>query len=159
MRKLLALFFSAGVAAVISASPASADPPPGADMENLLSMEACYPPGQSKFDFTLWYNSGQNGSYRNIGYSVYDFNSLRPGDGSVKALKFCVLGASNPWPGSGQNVKNNAASGENRHYKYWARVHFYSGYKGPQDVMAPYQHIDQFRNVYNENASFQWTTS
>lgn len=38
-------------------------------------------------------------------------------------------------------------------------MYYNSGYKGAQDVMAPYQHIDQFGNVYNENASFQWTSS
>ncbi|WP_432158345.1 MULTISPECIES: hypothetical protein [unclassified Streptomyces] len=54
-------------------------------------------------------------------------------------------------------MKNNAASGENFHYKYTARVYFRSGYKGAQDAMAPYQHIDRFPHVYNNNASFQFT--
>ncbi|TKT03590.1 hypothetical protein [Streptomyces lasalocidi] len=144
----------ASALAVIAAPTAQAD-----DFDNLYSEQVCNENwGGSSFKFHIWYNSGQNGSFRNIGSSVYDFNALRPGDGHAYPLKFCNFGASSPWPGSGQNIKNNAASGENDHYKYTARVFFYSGYKGAQDVMAPYQHIDQFRNVYNNNASFQWTS-
>lgn len=158
MLKRVGVLFAAVAALAISVTPASAKP--GDDAENLFSMEACGElPGRSQFKLTIWYNSGQNGSYRNIGYSVYDFNAVRPGDGHAYPLKFCMLGASNPWPGSGQKIKNNAASGENFHHKYKARIYFHSGYKGAQDVMAPYQHIDRFRNVYNENASFQWTTN
>ncbi|MEV5441495.1 hypothetical protein AB0N23_02925 [Streptomyces sp. NPDC052644] len=128
------------------------------DVENLQSMEACSPPGSSKFKFTLWYNSGQNGAYRNIQYPIYNFDALRLGDNRDHPLKFCGGGASSPWPGSYQRVKNNAAAGENFHYKYIARVYRRSGFGGAQDVMAPYQHIDKFRNVYNDNASFQFTT-
>ncbi|WP_240435025.1 hypothetical protein [Streptomyces sp. YIM 130001] len=99
------------------------------------------------------------GSYRNIGYSVYDFNAVRPGGSNpgTYSLKFCVFGASNPWPGSAQKIKNNAASGDNDHYKYTARVYYNSGYKGAQNSMAPYQHIARFTKVYNDNASFRWT--
>ncbi|BFO16067.1 hypothetical protein SHKM778_24550 [Streptomyces sp. KM77-8] len=133
-----------------------------ADDSNLFSIEACGDiPGRSAFKFTIHYNSGQNGAWRNIGYSVYDFNALKPGGSSstVYKLKFCSTGgASSPPAGAGTNIKNNAASGENFHYKYWARVYFRSGHKGAQDVMAPYQHIDRFRNVYNDNASFKWTS-
>ncbi|QKW10883.1 hypothetical protein HUT18_14385 [Streptomyces sp. NA04227] len=131
------------------------------DDANLYSMETCEYPSVSQFKFHLYYNSGQGGSYRNIGYSVYDFDHVYPGgsDPSSHPIKFCIIpGASGYWPGSGQHVKNNAASGENEHYKYWARVYYNSGYKGAQDVMAPYQHIDRFVNVYNENASFRWTS-
>ncbi|MBT2421910.1 hypothetical protein J7F01_14895 [Streptomyces sp. ISL-22] len=158
MLKRVGVLLGAVAALAISVTPASAKP--GDDAENLHSAEACQKtPGKSKFDLTLWYNSGQNGAYLNIGYSVYDFDALRPGDGHAYPLRYCRLGASNPWPGSGQKIKNNAASGENFHDKYKARIYFHSGYKGAQDVMAPYQHIDRFRNVYNENASFQWTTN
>ncbi|MFE0452865.1 hypothetical protein ACFW2D_16585 [Streptomyces sp. NPDC058914] len=148
---------SAAVALTVIGAPAAQANPAGDDL-NLHSMEACSKrPGKSGFKFTLWYNSGQGGSWRNMRYPVYNFDVLRPGDGHSYPLRFCAGGASNPWPGSGQRVKNNAASGENFHYKYKARVYFKSGYKGAQDVMAPYQHIDQFRNVYNDNASFQFT--
>lgn len=127
------------------------------DTLNLYSPEACKSPHSSGFKFHIFYNSGQGGAYRNIGYSVYNFDSVPDGvDGVTTPLRFCEIGASAPWPGSGQRIKNNAASGENEHYKYWAHVYYYSGYKGAKDSMAPYQHIDQFRNVYNENASFQW---
>ncbi|MER6016342.1 hypothetical protein [Streptomyces bluensis] len=130
------------------------------DEENLYSMEACEYPGYSKFKLHLYYNSAGAGSYRNIGYSVYDFNAVRPGgsDPGAHPLRFCPMGASNPWPGSGQKIKNNAASGENDHSRYKARIYDRSGYKGNQDVMAPYQHIDQFRHNYNDNASFKWTS-
>ncbi|KAK1185259.1 hypothetical protein B7755_048580 [Streptomyces sp. NBS 14/10] len=128
--------------------------------DNIFSMEICKDPFASKFKLHLYYNSGQGGAYRNIGYSVYDFSAVKIGgsDPTVHVMKFCQLGVSNPWPGSGQRLKNNAASGENEHYKYMARVYFNSGYKGAQDVMGPQQHIDQFRHVKNENASFRWTS-
>ncbi|MFE5741321.1 hypothetical protein [Streptomyces celluloflavus] len=146
----------AGLAtAVLIATPAAAD-----DTDNLYSPQACKNPSSSTFKFHIYYNSGQNGAYRNIGYSIYDFNDAPDGVvGAQTPLTFCVInGASAPWPGSGLKIKNNAASGENEHYKYKARVYFNSGYKGAQDVMAPYQHIDRFRNVYNNNASFNWTS-
>ncbi|WP_051852364.1 hypothetical protein [Streptomyces aureocirculatus] len=142
-------------AAVLITSPAAAG-----ETDNLYSAEACKSPGVSKFKFHIWYNSGQNGSYRNIGYSIYDFNDAPDGVvGAHSALTFCVKnGASAPWPGSGLKVKNNGAAGENEHHKYKARVYVNSGYKGAQDVMAPYQHIDRFRHVYNNNASFKWSS-
>jgi hypothetical protein len=153
----VAVSISTVLAATLALAPsATADQ---FDNENLYSMEACYAPWNSKFKFHLYYNSGMDGAYRNIGYSVYNFDQLRPG-GSFTGyypLKFCVLGAGGATPGSGQRVKNNAASGENDHYKYTARVYFESGYNGAQDVMGPYQHIARFPHVYNENASFKWT--
>ena len=158
MRKAIGALVGAAAALVLSvavAPAAMAD-----DMDNLQSMQACSVlPYRSAFKFHIYYNSGENGSWRNIGYSVYDFDALRPGDGHAQPLLFCRLGASAPWPGSGQRIKNNAASAENDHNKYWARVYYHSGYKGAQDVMAPYQHIDRFPHVYNNNASFKWTSS
>jgi hypothetical protein len=155
MRKMTMLGVASSTAIVLAltgAHTAQAANPAG-DMLNLQSMEACYQPGTTAFK----YNSAQGGSWRNVLYPVYNFDELRPGDGHAHPLKFCNVGASSPWPGSLQRVKNNAASGENFHYKYTARVYFNSGYKGAQDVMSPYQHIDRFKNVYNENASFQFT--
>lgn len=152
--------------ALLVASPAVADQPvpmpPDADTLNLgeSSEVLCGDPSSSPFNFHIYYNSAEAGAYRNIGYSVYDFDALRPGDGHAYPLTFCRLGVSAPWPGSGQHIKNNAASADNTHYKYMAWVYFNSGYKGDagKDSIGPYQHVDQFRYVYNQNASFQWTT-
>lgn len=141
-----------------TAAPAQAV---NADNENLLSPQTCKSPHSSKFKLHLWYNSGQNGSYRNLGYSAYDFDAMKPGgaDPGAHPLHFCVVnGASAPWPGSGLKLKNNAASGENEHHKYKAHIYDRSGYKGNQDIMDPYQHIDRFRHNYNDNASFKWTS-
>ncbi|MEV3853705.1 hypothetical protein AB0J38_05180 [Streptomyces sp. NPDC050095] len=130
---------------------------PDADALNLHSMEACENASTSSFKFHIYYNSGLNGADRSIGYSVYDFNALRPGDGHAYPLRFCDRnGASSAVPGSSQKIKNNAAGGENTHYKYRAEVCFNSGYKGVRDKIDPYQHHDVFRYVYNENASFRW---
>lgn len=160
MRKSLGVLFGVAVALCATVTPAAADDN-YYDDDNLFSMEACELPGRSAFKFAIFYNSGLNGAWRNIGYRVYNFDVLRPGgsDPGTYRLRFCSEGASNPWPGSSQPIKNNAASGENNHPKYTARVYFNSGYKGAQDVMNPYQSITRFRNVYNENASFQWTNS
>lgn len=132
------------------------------DDENLMSREACQEyPWDSAYKFHIYYNSVQKGAWRNIGYRVYNFDVLRPGGSNplTYQLKFCSLpSASTPPAGSGTRIKNNAASGENTHPKYTAHVYFSSGYKGVQDVMGPYQYIDRFRNVYNDNASFQWTS-
>ncbi|MFH9425433.1 hypothetical protein [Streptomyces sp. NPDC017529] len=147
---------SLAAAAVLGAAPAAHAVD---DTANLYSAEACKVPGASGFKFHIFFQSGQNGSYRNIGYAVYNFDDVPDGvAGARTPLTFCEkVGASGAWPGSGLRIKNNAASGENEHYKYMARVYFNSGYKGAQDVMAPYQHIDRFRHVYNQNASFQFT--
>ncbi|MFI1435286.1 hypothetical protein [Streptomyces lydicus] len=139
--------------ALLVSSPATAATTVHDDTDNLYSAEACKIPGKSKFDFHIYYNSAQSGAWRNIGYSVYNFADVPDGVvGATSPLPFCNSGA-----GAGQGIKNNAASGENSHYKYMARVYFNSGFKGAQDAMAPYQHIDQFVHVFNQNASFQWT--
>ncbi|MFG2142611.1 hypothetical protein ACGFRG_00170 [Streptomyces sp. NPDC048696] len=145
------------VASLLMVSPAQAVDV-GPNDYNLWGEDTCADPSASGFGFHIYFNSGQGGAYRNIGYSVYDFDSMKASDTSYHYLPFCELGASRPWPGSGQHVKNNAASGNNTHSSYSATVYFYSGFKGDQDSIGPYQHIDRFRNVYNENASFQWTS-
>ncbi|MET9361601.1 hypothetical protein ABZX93_11845 [Streptomyces sp. NPDC006632] len=147
-------------AALLLAGPAVADTPvpmpPDGDTLNLGESNSvlCGAPYNSPFAFHIYYNSGEGGSYRNIGYSVYDFDALRPGDGHVHPLLFCGGGAA----GSAQHIKNNAASADNTHNKWTARVYYNSGYKGNQDAIGPQQNDDRFRNVYNENASFQWTS-
>ncbi|MFE1767138.1 hypothetical protein ACWDBF_09760 [Streptomyces angustmyceticus] len=150
MRKIAVL---AGLAtALLVAGPAAAATAHD-DTDNLYSAEACKVPGKSKFDFHIYYNSAQSGAWRNIGYSVYNFADVPDGvAGAASPLRFCSSGA-----GAGQGIKNNAASGENSHYKYTARVYYNSGFKGAQDVMAPYQYIDRFVHVFNQDASFQWT--
>lgn len=149
------IFRGIAVAAGLAASVVIATPALAGDLDNLYSAEACKYPGSSQFTFHIFYNSGQNGAYRNIGYAVYNFNDAPDGvAGATTPLTFCANGA----PGAGAKIKNNAASGENEHYKYKARLYSRSGFKGNQDVMDPYQHHDRFRNVYNDNASFQWTS-
>ena len=71
-----------------------------------MSVQICKDTSVSKFKLHLFYNSGQGGSYRNIGYSVYDFSAVKIGgsDPTVHVLKFCKLGVSSPWPGSGQRL-------------------------------------------------------
>lgn len=141
---------------IVAAIPAAADEPFPNDA-NIWDPAACSDPDPSDFKFHIYYNSGEAGAYRNIGYAVYDFDAIYTTDKSYHALTFCELGVSRPWPGSGQHIKNNAASGDNTHYKYTARVYQRSGYWGNQDAMGPMQHHDQFLKVYNDNASFQWT--
>ncbi|WP_328941764.1 hypothetical protein OG259_08945 [Streptomyces sp. NBC_00250] len=156
-KKVAAVVSGAAFLGFFGATPAMA----GGDIDNLWDPAACAAPSGSAFKFHLYYNSGQNGAYRNIGYNVYNFDVLWNGNnapGGGTPLRYCIVGASNPLPGSNQTVKNNAASGTNDHYKYKARVHFRSGYGGPTDIMNPYQHIDRFRYVYNENASFSWAS-
>ncbi|MFJ5548680.1 hypothetical protein [Streptomyces sp. NPDC093225] len=158
MRKPIAGTLTGALAAlgVLFAAPtAQADQ---FDSWNLYQMDACYKPWESGFKFHLWFNSGQNGTWRNVGYSVYDFDALWPGDGHAHPMRFCSIPLGSTYlAGSGKNVKNNGASGQNDHDSYWANVYYSSGYKGPKDVMAPYQHIDRFVNVYNDNASFKWS--
>ncbi|GAA4561524.1 hypothetical protein ACFYN9_38325 [Streptomyces collinus] len=149
----------AALAAVFTMSP-NAQALDG-DHHNLYSPSACDDHWRSAFSFHIFFNSNLKGSYRNIGYSVYDFGSLKAGAGDPNhyPLRFCQMGASAPWPGSNQKIKNNAASARNDHYKYIGRVYYRSGYKGAQDVLSPNETIGKFSKVYNENASFKWTSS
>ncbi|WP_431954880.1 hypothetical protein [Actinacidiphila sp. bgisy167] len=151
------------VAAVALASPAHAGYDPyddgtNNDDETLMNTAACADQYSSEFPFHIFYNSNLGGSYRNLKYGVYDFDALRLGGSTSTAqpLKFCMLGVSSPWPGSGQKIKNNAASARNDHYKYVARVYYFSGYNGPEDVLNPYESRARFTSVYNENASFRY---
>lgn len=119
---------------------------------------ACKTPQESTFKFAIYYNSGLAGSWRTIGYNVYDFDWVRYQPHQSAPLRFCGSGAGTPPAGFGKNIKNNAATGDNRHYKYWANVHYNSGYSGPKDSLSPYNDtLYQFVYVYNENASFSWS--
>ncbi|MEU9084453.1 hypothetical protein [Streptomyces sp. NPDC048357] len=149
----------AGIFLMVSAAPAWADlseeQQAYANSDNSL---ACKLPQDSTFKFAIYYNSGPSGSWRTIGYNVYDMDSVRYQPWHSRPLTFCGSGAGTPPAGFGQNIKNNAATGDNWHYKYWANVHFYSGYGGPKDSLAPLNDtLYQFVHVYNDNASFSWS--
>jgi hypothetical protein len=140
----------------VTAAPAQAN-----DFENIFNPLACEDHRRSgEFAFHIFYNSNVGGAYRNIGYAVWDFDAVKAGgsDPSSQPLRFCTIGASNPWPGSGQRIKNNAASARNDHDRYLARVFYHSGYRGVYDQLNPYETRPRFRNVYNENASFKWAS-
>ncbi|MFE3182760.1 hypothetical protein ACFXKR_18090 [Streptomyces violascens] len=156
-KRFIGVAIAALTLGLVAVAPAGAVPGPTPDDLNLYAEDACTDTSRSDFQFHIYFNSGEGGSYRNIGYAVYDFDSVPSTDGNHYVLPFCKIGASSPWPGSGQHIKNNAASGDNTHPKYTAHVYSRSGYWGNQDVMWPMQHHDQFVNVYNDNASFQWT--
>ncbi|WP_234432514.1 hypothetical protein [Streptomyces sp. NRRL S-378] len=142
---------AAVVGVMISAPPANAA---STQYENHFNDTVCKDPGYSSFHFTLWYNSEFKGAYRNIGYNVWDFSDERYALTSGKQpLNFCMFGVSNPWPGSGEGVKNNAASAANRHATYFADVYYNSGYKGAKDEVAL---IRNLYNTKNNNASFAW---
>ncbi|WP_282204356.1 hypothetical protein [Kitasatospora fiedleri] len=122
--------------------------------ENQWSPEACKSNVDSGFKFTLWYNSSYAGTYRNIGWSVYDFSDENEGGTAhgAQPLNYCNTGAA----GSGQGIKNNAASAQNRNTGLSAKVYYNSGYRGAVDVLTPFSSWFQLKNTYNENASFLW---
>ncbi|MEU9165686.1 hypothetical protein [Streptomyces sp. NPDC048424] len=148
-----------GIALLSSAAPAWADL--SEEQQAYANSDpnlACTIPQGSSFKFAIYYNSGLTGSWRMIGYNVYDFDWVRYQPHHSAPLTFCGSGAGTPPSGFGKNVKNNAATGDNWHYKYWANVHYYSGYGGPKDSLPPLNDtLYQFAYVYNENASFSWS--
>ncbi|MFF4911330.1 hypothetical protein ACFY2T_41430 [Streptomyces sp. NPDC001260] len=153
-----AVIGTAAIALLAGTVPAHAND----DERNLMDPLACADQYRSgEFAFHIFYNTNLKGSYRNIGFSVYDLDHLRVGgdDPSTNPLRFCAFGASNPWPGSSQHIKNNAASARNDHERYSARVYFNSGYRGVYDRLAPEESRARFVNVYNNDASFRWTSS
>lgn len=108
------------------------------------------------FKFQLFYNSDFRGSWAKFGYSEENFGA-HDGTPGYLIFTFCE-GRGN---GSGQQVKNNAASAHN-HKDYGlactARVYFNSNWKGIYDDIGS----DHYRNLvktYNENASFKWIGS
>nr|MDT0519989.1 hypothetical protein [Streptomyces sp. DSM 41633] len=135
---------AAAAATLLIAPSAHAGSPE--DEANYWHKDICVDPGYGDFKFTLFYNSNFMGSYRNMGYNVYDFGGPRP-------LTFCQLGASAPHPGSGQNIKNNAASAKNFHATYVADVYYNSGFKGAVDDVAWGRNLNYTKN---NNASFRW---
>ncbi|MEU3404927.1 hypothetical protein ABZ766_13400 [Streptomyces sp. NPDC006670] len=159
MRKLGILAAAVAVLAAC-ATPASAEgeSPQQMDFANADPERACKLINDSEFKFAIYYGSGQTGSWRTIGFNVYDFASVQASwDLKYHPLWFCGTGAGTPPRGYSQEIKNNAASGDNWHYKYWARIHYNRGYGGPRDELAPLNDTQyRFNYVYNENASFSW---
>ncbi|MER7808772.1 MULTISPECIES: hypothetical protein [Streptomyces] len=129
--------------AVGVATPAAAD----ADYDNYWF--GCNYDSSNTFKFRLYYNSNLGGDYRNIGYAVYDFDSVANGT-SYGPLTFCGFKSA----GSGQRVKNNAASARNTHSSYFGYLYYNSGYKGASDIV--WGTVNQLDATYNNNASFQW---
>ncbi|MFC8349560.1 hypothetical protein [Streptomyces sp. NPDC057280] len=155
-KSITAIGISLATFLTVATGPAQAN-----DFDNMFDPRACEDQYHSgKFAFHIFYNSNLGGSYRNLGYAVYDFGAVTAGgsDSSYQPLKFCLFGASNPWPGSLQSIKNNAASARNDHETYLARVYYNHGYKGVYDQLNPLESRAKFRNVYNENASFKWVS-
>ncbi|WP_237296800.1 hypothetical protein [Streptomyces sp. 3211] len=135
---------AAAVATLLVAPSAQASPE---DEANYWHKDICVDAGDGAFQFSIFYNSNLKGSHRNVGYNVWDFGGPRP-------LTFCELGASAPHPGSGQNIKNNAASAINFHLTYTANVYYNSGHKGAVDSLGFGAH--NLNRTYNNNASFAW---
>lgn len=155
----MAVVAAAATALVMTPSAYADGMTPNTGYENQWSPEVCKDPGSSGFKFALYFNSNFKGSYRNIGYSVWDFADERMGgapQAGLQPLRYCSIGASSPWPGSGQNIKNNAASANNRHSSYVAHVYFNRGYKGAVDWVYGGRNLT---NTYNNNASFAWQAS
>ncbi|MFJ5550848.1 hypothetical protein [Streptomyces sp. NPDC093225] len=148
---------SALAATVLTVPVAHADgQEPNTGYENQMNPTVCDDPDSSTFKFTLYYNSNFANSYRNIGYSVWNFADERIGgapQAGTQPLRYCSFGVSSPWPGSGQNIKNNAASAKNRHSSYVANVYYNSGYKGAVDDVAWGRNLNYTKN---NNASFAW---
>jgi len=90
-------------------------------------------------EFIFYYNSNQAGS-------LSDFSAAKA---DLAGFTFVSAGS-----GSGQGVKNNAASVDNRR-AVAARVYYNSNYAGAYDHV----NADSSRNLvntYNDNASFRW---
>jgi hypothetical protein len=98
----------------------------------------------------VYYNSDFKNAYRDIGYSVYNFGNEPPySHGGPYPLKYCL----NKGAGSGQGMKNNAASAKNFHSTYVADMYYNSGWKGAVDDISWGRNLNY---TYNNNASFKW---
>ncbi|MFG2813779.1 hypothetical protein [Streptomyces sp. NPDC048410] len=147
MRHQIKRVFTAAAAAaaigIVGTTPAFADN----DYDNYWF--GCNYDSSNTFKFRLYYNSNLGGDYRNIGYAVYDFDSVANGT-SHGPLTYCGFKSA----GSGQHVKNNAASARNTHSTYTGVLYYNSGYKGAADYV--WGTVNQLDATYNQNASFQW---
>ncbi|MEU2454950.1 hypothetical protein ABZ605_33285 [Streptomyces sp. NPDC012765] len=146
---------AAALAAVITA-PGTANAVDVSENRNYLSQSAC---SGTEFKFTFRFNSNQQGAYRKLGYAhgnlaasqVFAFE-----DPTNYPLRYCD-GTGN---GSGQGIKNNAASIHNSHTSYGAVVYYNSWWQGASDGLQPGVPTPVSRNLsntYNQNASFKWS--
>ncbi|MGW7412022.1 hypothetical protein [Streptomyces sp. NPDC054863] len=119
------------------------------EVENYFSEEACTP--YSKFKFRFYFKSKLGGAFRNVGYTHMNLGaSLLPYDS--QPLTFCK----STGDGSGQGVKNGAASARNYHATYKGHVFSNSSWKGAVDITAPGTYFNKLTHTYNDNASFAW---
>lgn len=147
MRHLKKAVLCLAMAAAVGAGMAPPASAASGDYENYWF--GCNYESSNNFKFRIFYNSNLAGDYRNIGYAVYDFDSVQDGTG-YSPLKYCGFRSA----GSGQRVKNNAASARNSHSTYTGVLYYNSGYKGAADYI--WGTVNQLEATYNENASFNW---
>ncbi|MFF9396580.1 hypothetical protein GT028_26580 [Streptomyces sp. SID2999] len=145
LKKVVAIAAMTAAIGLGVATPASANN----DYDNYWF--GCNYDSTNTFKFRIFYNSNLAGDYRNIGYAVYDFDSVEDGSG-YGPLTFCGFRSA----GSGKHVKNNAASARNTHSTYTGRLYYNSGYKGASDYIVGT--VNQLDATYNNNASFQWVS-
>ncbi|MBD0844592.1 hypothetical protein [Streptomyces sp. TRM68416] len=148
LAKALTVASAAGLL-MFSGAPANASTPQ--DEENYWLGCQSY----NTFKFRLYYNSNNKGAYRDFGYAVGNFGAVEIYGSGTVAYKFCNTGAA----GSGQGVKNNAASARNLHTSYGACVYYNSWFNGAKDSLPPATPLPTSKNLvntYNDNASFQW---
>ncbi|MEV7087823.1 hypothetical protein AB0O07_18325 [Streptomyces sp. NPDC093085] len=143
LKKSVTVAVAAAAIGIGMATPASAS----TDSDNYWF--GCNYDSSNTFKFRIHYNSDLAGDYRNIGYAVYDFDSVATGT-TYDALRYCGFRSS----GSGQRVKNNAASARNTHSTYTGVIYYNSGYKGAADYV--WGTVNRLEATYNDNASFQW---
>lgn len=143
VRHLKKAIAAAAMATAISAAMVTPASAVDADYDNYWF--GCNYDSSNNFKFRIFYNSNLAGDYRNIGYPVYDFDSVYSGP-----LTYCGFRSS----GSGQKLKNNAASARNTHSTYTGALYYNSGYKGATDYIVGT--VNQLDATYNENASFNW---
>lgn len=130
MKKMRTLAVAA--AAVVASTLAMASPAAAADQNNRCeARELC-----------LFWGSNYSGQYKDFYYSVRDFGNIR----------YPYYGV--PGGGSGQRVKNNAASAINFDY-VTARVYYNENWTGPYDNVAP-RGRRNLSNTWNDNASFRF---
>lgn len=125
--------FMASTAVAVESSPASE-----ANVVTPMAASDC-PIGK----FCFFYNSGLTGSH-----NALNGNNIP----NLTGYTFTSSGA-----GSGQPVKNNAASAQNNN-QCKATVFFNSNYAGVQDSFS-YRNGGQLVNTYNQNASLYFASS
>ncbi|MFG2993270.1 hypothetical protein ACGFZK_28910 [Streptomyces sp. NPDC048257] len=146
---------AAALVAVVTA-PGTASAVDVSENKNYLSQSAC---SGTEFKFTFRFNSNQGGAYRKLGYAhgnlaasqVFAFE-----DPTNYPLTFC----DGTGKGSGEGIKNNAASITNSHTSFGGVVYYNSWWQGAYDSLQPGVPTPVSRNLsntYNQNASFKWS--